>query len=233
MINEAVDQFISDKKLWFRDLHREHKDEIEKTAIEKGNNFLPNTALHIGKTSIPVSGELNEEDEQFKKIIKEKTLELEERFRKEQDEKGSEDEQESESDPEDKWDAETILSTYTNTDNHPSVIKFVPRVKVNSKVKIELHKQFKVPVDGLNGLIPIAEEIEVKKKEKKKNQKQAFEEDSSEEEEEEKPEEDAPPEEADDGTKELNPRKAAKKAVKAERRERRKQKKELKVAFKT
>jgi hypothetical protein len=33
-------------------------------------------------------------------------------------------------------------------------------------MKIELHKQFKVPVDGLNGLIPIAEEIMVKKKKK-------------------------------------------------------------------
>jgi hypothetical protein len=39
----------------------------------------------------------------------------------------------------------------------------VPKVKVNSKAKIELHSQFKVPIDGLNGLIPIAEEVRVKK----------------------------------------------------------------------
>jgi len=43
----------------------------------------------------------------------------------------------------------------------------------------DLHKQFKVPIDGLDGLIPIAEEIEFKKKEKKKNMKNAFEEDSA------------------------------------------------------
>jgi protein LTV1 len=46
---------------------------------------------------------------------------------------------EEEDDEEEKWDAETILTTYTNTDNHPSVIKFVPKIKVNHKMKIELH----------------------------------------------------------------------------------------------
>ena len=78
-------------------------------------------------------------------------------------------------------------------------------------MKIELHKQFKVPIDGLNGLIPIAEEIELKKKKKNKAD-QAFEEDTSESEEEEVQEDDEKEE------KELNPRKAAKKLVKAEKR---------------
>ena len=50
---------------------------------------------------------------------------------------------------------------------------------MNNQVKIDLHKQFKVPIDGLDGLIPIAEEIDMKKKEKKKSQKNAFEEDSA------------------------------------------------------
>ena len=95
-------------------------------------------------------------------------------------------------------------------------------------MKIELHKQFKVPVDGLNGLIPIAEEIEVKKKKKKKAAKNAYEEDTSSEEEEVQEEEGPEKEE-----KELNPRKAHKKLVKAEKKEKRAQKKELKVAFKT
>jgi len=47
--------------------------------------------------------------------------------------------EDTEEDPEDKWDAETILTTFTNTDNHPGIIKFIPRVKVNQKAKIELH----------------------------------------------------------------------------------------------
>ena len=49
---------------------------------------------------------------------------------------------------------------------------------------IELHKQFKVPIAGLDGLIPIAEEIEVKKKQKKIDRKKAFQSDSESEEEE-------------------------------------------------
>jgi len=61
---------------------------------------------------------------------------------------------------EDAWDADTILSTYTNTDNHPGVIKTTRRVRPNQKMKIELHKQFKVPIDGL---IPMAEEITLQK----------------------------------------------------------------------
>jgi hypothetical protein len=78
-------------------------------------------------------------------------------------------------------------------------------------MKIELHKQFKVPIDGLNGLIPIAEEVIVKKK--KKNAKNAFEEDSQSDEE---VEEEDPEDQADE--KEVNPRKAAKKLMKAEKR---------------
>jgi len=54
------------------------------------------------------------------------------------------------------WDAESILSTFTNTDNHPGVIRTVRRVRPAQRMRIELHKQFKVPVDGL---IPLAEEI--------------------------------------------------------------------------
>lgn len=39
--------------------------------------------------------------------------------------------EEPESDHEAKWDCETILSTYTNTDNHPGVIKTQKRVRPN------------------------------------------------------------------------------------------------------
>jgi protein LTV1 len=40
----------------------------------------------------------------------------------------------------DKWDAETILSTYSNLDNHPGIIKYTPKVKTNDKLKITLDK---------------------------------------------------------------------------------------------
>lgn len=184
----------------------------------------------IGKDSIPIEGELEEQQE--KVLLKEKTVNNANQFQQEVDEKGSDYESpETESDPEDKWDAETILTTYTNTDNHPGVIKYVPKVKVG-KAKIELHKQFKVPIDGLNGLIPIAEEIEVKKKKKDKAPaSNAFEEDTSSSEG--IHEDDEKPEGEEKEEEELNPRKAAKKAMKAERREKRKQKKDLKLAFKS
>lgn len=46
---------------------------------------------------------------------------------------------ESESDGEKEFDVQTIVSTYTNTDNHPGVIKTTKKV-VKQKVKMELHK---------------------------------------------------------------------------------------------
>lgn len=95
--------------------------------------------MAVGKNVIPIEGEI--EEEELKKQIKEKSLALNKRFQEEADERGTDYESiESEEDEADKWDAETILSTYTNTDNHPSIIKFVPKVKTNQKMKIELHK---------------------------------------------------------------------------------------------
>lgn len=62
MINEAVDEFIQDKKLWFRGLHKEHGEDIKKNAMEKGANFLPGTALYVGNPQmLPIAGELDEE----------------------------------------------------------------------------------------------------------------------------------------------------------------------------
>lgn len=71
---------------------------------------------------------------------------------------------EEDSDAEEKWDCDTILSTYTNTDNHPGVIRTQRRVKPSVRSTIQLHKQFKVPIDGL---IPVAEEITIQKAKKK------------------------------------------------------------------
>ena len=134
-------------------------------AKDKGQNFLENTALHIGKGSIPIEGDISKESLEYKRIVKERTLANTTRFEQEADERGADYESpETEEDPHDRWDAESILSTYTNTDNHPSLIKFVPKVKTNKDKMIMLHKQFKVPIGGLDGLIPIAEEIEIKKK---------------------------------------------------------------------
>ena len=231
MINEAIDEFIQDKKSWFRNLHRKHGEDYEMTSKEKGNEFLEGTAKFIGKDLIPIMGDM--EQEQADKLIKERTLQINERFEEEAEKRaGSEYESsEEEEDHEEKWDAETILTTYTNTDNHPGVIKFVPKVKVNSKAKIELHSQFKVPIDGLNGLIPIAEEVR-KKKKQKVNRTEAFESDSESEQSEGEGAESEDKEIAEEDGKEINPRKAAKKALKVERREKRKQKKELKLAFK-
>ena len=47
--------------MWFRELHKEHGDDLLEKAIEKGKNFLPNTALHIGRDVIPIAGEFSEE----------------------------------------------------------------------------------------------------------------------------------------------------------------------------
>lgn len=86
---------------------------------------------------------------------------------KEDEERGSESSSSEESDEDDekKWDCATILSTYTNTDNHPAVVKTSGRV-VRTKQRIELHKQFKVPLDGL-----MAEEIETLGGGKKRTEK--------------------------------------------------------------
>lgn len=81
MINGAVNEFIQDKKFWFRSLHREHKDDIKSQALEKGNEFLPNTALAVGKNVIPREGDIDEEE--FNKIVLEKSLALHQRFQEE------------------------------------------------------------------------------------------------------------------------------------------------------
>ena len=74
ILNEVVDEFIQDKKLWFRGLHQKHGEDIKTKAMEKGGSFLPGTALYFGDPKmLPVAGELDEEQE--KQIAKERTLE--------------------------------------------------------------------------------------------------------------------------------------------------------------
>lgn len=75
MIHEAVDEFIEDKKGWFRDLHRQHGDEdVVATAIAKGKSFKPGTAMHIPKAQIPIAGEIEEDSAEAKQMLKERTL---------------------------------------------------------------------------------------------------------------------------------------------------------------
>ena len=80
MIGEAVDEFIQDKKLWFRNLAKEHNEDIQSKAVEKGKNFLEGTVLNIGKCEIPIDGELDPEGEEYKKILKEKSLAIEQKM---------------------------------------------------------------------------------------------------------------------------------------------------------
>ena len=131
---------------------------------------------------------------------------------KEYQERETSEDESSEEEEEREWDCQSILSTYTNTDNHPAVIKTVGRV-VKTKQRMELHKQFKVPLEGL-----MAEEITIVKEKPKKPAKALVEADDS----------------SDDADEEKggNESKAArKKQMKQEKREKRKLKKELKIAF--
>ena len=124
---------------------------------------------------------------------------------------------ESDDDDEAKWDCESILSTYTNTDNHPGIIKTSKRIRPG-KVKIDLHKQFRVPIDGLT---PIAEEILIKKKEMPEDKPFVEREDSD-------SDDFEITETAETEALIKNPKKALKKEVKAENRAKRALKKDLK-----
>jgi len=43
--------------MWFRTLHRDHGDDIQNKAQEKGENFMHDTAKYIGRGLIPIEGE--------------------------------------------------------------------------------------------------------------------------------------------------------------------------------
>lgn len=75
MIREAVDEFIEDKKDWFRDLHKHHGDgDVITTALARGKDFKPGTALHIPKAQIPIAGMIEEDSAEAKQILRERTL---------------------------------------------------------------------------------------------------------------------------------------------------------------
>ena len=208
---EAVDEFIEDTKMRFHKLSKAHRyDYIQDEAILLSTNDKRPRLDEVIED--PETAKL----EQMKKQTIASTL-----YDKEADEavtSSSEEEEES-------WDCESILSTYTNTDNHPGVIKTTKRVRPNQKQKIDLHKAFRVPVDGLEGLTPMAEEITRKiEKKKAENSTTAYtqkDEDSDVEDN----------ESQNTDFNEANPDKARKKEIKTENREKRKLKKQLKNAF--
>ena len=154
MLDDACNEFIEDKKRWFMGLAKEFGDERAQQLFPdiKSSDIIHEEDLK--------DGELPEE---VKQKLREKKLANVGVFEQEAEATVDEDVYREERSDEDAWDAETILTTYTNTDNHPGVIKTQRRVKPSQRIKIELHKQFKVPIDGL---IPLAEEITIQKEKK-------------------------------------------------------------------
>ena len=172
---------------------------------------------------------VEEETEAEKEEMRKKSLAVNAILEKEMEERElvSESEEEDE-DKEDKWDCQSILSTLTNKDNHPGIIKTNRVVKLR-KHKLEMHKQLKVPIDGL-----IAEEIEVKTKAniEEKARKLAAKGPYAVDEEIESGS-GSDEEEADGDIDPTDMKKLRKKQIKQEKRDKRKLKKELKMAFKT
>ncbi|CDW89648.1 UNKNOWN [Stylonychia lemnae] len=223
MLDEAVDEFIESQKLRDRKLYKEFKPD-----------GAPEEPIPQLKTKAQIDAE-EAETETEKAELRRKALFLGEKLQLELDERDVDFEErdcyDHSSDDEQKWDCNTILSTFTNTDNHPGVIKTTRTVKVNNK-KMELHKQFKVPIEGL-----MAMEIDVPRETKKlkKNAKGPYE--QVEEIESEGSSSGNEDQDQKDGAEgESDPKdlkKQRKLQQKQEKRDKRKLKKELKLAFKT
>lgn len=221
VLDEACDEFIEDKKRWFMDLAKEFGDERAVTLFPpvKSSEVIHEEDLKNG-----------EEPEEIKQKLREKKFANAEGFVAEADDApiDVDDFYHDKDEEDDAWDAETILSTYTNTDNHPGLIKTTRRVRPSQRMKIELHKQFKVPMDGL---IPLAEEITLAKEKKAEVGNNPFTRVPKE-----KPP-GSPRETASDASEgeeaegQEFDKKAHKKLVKSQQREKRKLKKQLKQAF--
>lgn len=126
LLMEAVDEFIEDKKMWFRDLHQKHGDENEKGI----KVLVARNAEALRQVDI-VEGEVYEE---VNAEIKRQQVELAYQFAVEADEILDDDNPfydryPNAVDEEAQWDCETILSTYTNTDNHPGIIRTEKRIR--------------------------------------------------------------------------------------------------------
>ena len=113
LVDAAVDEFIEDKKMRFHRLNKAHG-----TGKDKDKAILL-----TANANVPRADEIVEDPEKAKADLEKKVLKLQDKFQTEADAIAVASSEESEEDEEAKWDCESIISTYTNTDNHPGVIK--------------------------------------------------------------------------------------------------------------
>jgi len=66
--------------LWFRVLHKDHKEEIAMESKEKGEEFLPNTAKYIGPGILLKPDDDKVDSKEYKDEIKAKTIANGEKF---------------------------------------------------------------------------------------------------------------------------------------------------------
>ena len=128
----AVDAFIEDKKAWFKDLHKEFGDEKERHVMFKvpQNLGVPREEeIANGEDLEQIDKETHEKMRTFAETFEDADEVYLEKIKK--IENGELPLDESDSDKEEKWDCDTILSTYTNTDNHPGIIRTERRVRTN------------------------------------------------------------------------------------------------------
>lgn len=71
----------------------------------------------------------DENPEEVLAELKARIVEIGARFNEEADIREEDPFEQQEEDEAEKWDCESILSTYTNTDNHPGVIKTTRRIR--------------------------------------------------------------------------------------------------------
>lgn len=107
---EAVDEFIEDTKMRFHKLSKRHRED-----------YVQGEHLFDKNDMVPREEEIEEDPETAKADFVVRQLAANEAFVETADAKYEESSEEEEE--EEAWDCESILSTYTNTDNHPGVIK--------------------------------------------------------------------------------------------------------------
>ena len=131
VIDDAVDEFIEEKKQRFPDHYKEY-GQVPEEEVGK--------IIRAKNVYVPHQDEVEQEPDQekAKAEIQARMKELALQFEAECEAQGSDIEEDSDS--EEKWDCDTILTTYTNTDNHPGVITTQRRIKPGQHNKIELHK---------------------------------------------------------------------------------------------